>query len=103
MNAGEGGGGAKLSTTQWAQVWEIFQAAVALAPPQRIGFVRSSGAAAEVSDRVLALLAESDEEAETPPAPGRQYGRYTLIKLLGAGGMGEVYAAHDSELDRQVP
>ena len=27
---------------------------------------------------------------------------YTILKKLGQGGMGEVYLAHDSKLDRQV-
>jgi tetratricopeptide (TPR) repeat protein/predicted Ser/Thr protein kinase len=29
-------------------------------------------------------------------------GRFTLIKRIGAGGMGEVYAAYDEQLDRKV-
>jgi predicted ATPase len=33
---------------------------------------------------------------------GRQFGSYTLLSLLGAGGMGEVYLARDARLDRQV-
>jgi tetratricopeptide (TPR) repeat protein len=36
-----------------------------------------------------------------PPAGGR-FGRYELRVLLGAGGMGAVYDAHDPELDRAV-
>ena len=39
-----------------------------------------------------------------PPAviPGQRLGRFTVKRLLGQGGMGEVWAAHDSVLDREV-
>ena len=34
--------------------------------------------------------------------PGDQLGHYEIIQPLGAGGMGEVYLARDTTLDREV-
>jgi eukaryotic-like serine/threonine-protein kinase len=35
-------------------------------------------------------------------APGTHLGPYSIVAPLGAGGMGEVYRARDSRLDREV-
>jgi tetratricopeptide (TPR) repeat protein/tRNA A-37 threonylcarbamoyl transferase component Bud32 len=36
------------------------------------------------------------------PAEGTQVGRYVVLGRLGAGGMGDVFAAYDPELDRKI-
>jgi len=36
------------------------------------------------------------------PSPPIRLGRYTIVKLLGSGGMGAVFRGHDCELDRGV-
>jgi serine/threonine protein kinase len=35
-------------------------------------------------------------------APGTRLGPYEILAALGAGGMGEVYRAHDTKLNRDV-
>jgi len=36
------------------------------------------------------------------PSPGTRLGPYEILSILGAGGMGEVYRAKDTRLDREV-
>ncbi len=37
-----------------------------------------------------------------PLTPGTQLGPYEIVSPIGAGGMGEVYKARDTRLDRTV-
>jgi serine/threonine protein kinase/tetratricopeptide (TPR) repeat protein len=59
--------------------------------PRHIGEQRTKGEIVEVSVREPIELAR-----------GQVVGRYVVSDVLGAGGMGTVYAAHDPELDRTI-
>jgi serine/threonine protein kinase len=37
-----------------------------------------------------------------PLSAGEQFGPYQIVSLIGKGGMGEVYRARDTQLERDV-
>jgi Tol biopolymer transport system component len=79
--------------------------------------VEASGEAEEFFDRALGSLASemlADPETISDPAKpqplglaprieaGQRLGRYVIEGVVGGGGMGVAYSAHDTELDRDV-
>ena len=103
----------------WRKVEELFHAALECAPDSRPRFL--DGACSGDTDlrRQVELLLAKEEQAgsflevpaiENMPVTltatgsllGREFGPYRIVSLLGAGGMGEVYRAHDSKLDRDI-
>jgi eukaryotic-like serine/threonine-protein kinase len=67
-----------------------------LAPPEIDRVERHVGLCSSCLD----LLATAS--GDVPLCRGAQVGRYMILDLIGRGGMGQVYAAYDPKLDRQV-
>ena len=89
------------------QIEEIFHQALQREPDQRDAFVRQ--ACRDDSDlrrQVTSLLANHEESDASGPAatlePGQSLGPYRIDCFLAAGGMGKVYRATDTRLNRPV-
>jgi hypothetical protein len=101
----------------WPRVKRVLAGALACEGAGRQSYLAEAcGTDAELRARVDRLLAAGDRAGtflEMPAArllepnpredlSGRVAGSYQLVSRLGAGGMGEVYLAHDAKLDRPV-
>jgi serine/threonine protein kinase len=105
--------------TRWKRVESLFHEALRLSPEQREEFLaQSCQDDPSLHQEIASLLSHYRSEDEllekmgVPPIepeqavpafnPGDTLGEYEIIRLLGKGGMGEVYLARDSRLGRKV-
>jgi len=106
-----------MSTSHWSKVQALFEAALALDPDARSAYLDQvcMGDEALVKEVAGLLAADADgdglwgqlagalpEAPEAPLKPGQLLGPYHIVQEIGFGGMGVVYAALDTRLDRDV-
>ena len=109
-----------MTPERWKRVEDLFHAARLLPSVERATFLAAAAPGDDgLRSEVESLLKESDASTgflsnsplKSPPlllgmalAPhaGQTFGGYQLQTLLGIGGIGEVYLAHDTKLRRDV-
>ena len=118
------GGESRVISGTWEEVFTLFDAALAMTGVEREDFLaRECGTDARLRTRVESLLEahcdaggflssgaiRASHAVSGAPlqmfehlAPGTRIGVFEIESFAGAGGMGEVYRAHDTRLDRHV-
>lgn len=102
-----------MTVERWRRITEVFHSAMTREAPERAAFVTEAcGSDTSLADEVRTLLA-GHQRAESfgdvalgvrdhRLASGDHLGSYRVDHLIDAGGMGEVYRARDTKLNRDV-
>jgi len=101
-----------MTPERWKEVKKVLAAALELEPGQRAGYLDQACAEPLVRREVESLIVAHEQGDSSfmegpilervPLESGTKLGPYEILALVGAGGMGEVYQAHDTKLGRDV-